>query len=585
MSKTSYKIIKLLGEGSFGKAYLGVSDKDGSNCVIKQIPVEGLSDQEKRETFNEASILKKLDHQNIIKFKEVFLSRKPTQSLNIVTEFADGGDLSQKIEAQKKLKEHFPETQILDYFTQICLALQHMHKKKIIHRDLKSGNVFLMKSGLVKLGDFGISKGFKNTWEKAKTMVGTPYYLSPEIINSKPYDAKSDIWALGVLLYELMTFKMPFEANSLPMLSLKISKGKYPNPPSVYSNELKDILKRCLTLDPEQRPNIDQLLNTEIVKKRIENYLNELNYNKDLTKTMTKKYKENLKENKHKQHKENAQKQGNDTIKEEPKSTTSSTVLKETSKTDTKKMTNDKNKVGDFLKKKKATIKIKPENVQKSSNTQESEKSKNEENVSNFLQVKKGNENVKIDQKSFKEDEIGKTLNAKGYNDLVNKNGQFDVNKMNEDQYNQLRLLNNLNKIANNDQNQDSDESESLSMSTSKDSSVIIEHDIDIQNKGNLEKSHEVDDKKNLGKDESKEIEEVKKELLSVLGDDLYKKVHDLVENNTDKTEIKFDKEKLTKKIKEEIDNKAFEQKKIDAAIEKLDELFAIIIQERLVSN
>ena len=585
MSKTSYKIIKLLGEGSFGKAYLGVSDKDGSNCVIKQIPVEGLSDQEKRETFNEASILKKLDHQNIIKFKEVFLSRKPTQSLNIVTEFADGGDLSQKIEAQKKLKEHFPETQILDYFTQICLALQHMHKKKIIHRDLKSGNVFLMKSGLVKLGDFGISKGFKNTWEKAKTMVGTPYYLSPEIINSKPYDAKSDIWALGVLLYELMTFKMPFEANSLPMLSLKISKGKYPNPPSVYSNELKDILKRCLTLDPEQRPNIDQLLSTEIVKKRIENYLNELNYNKDLTKTMTKKYKENLKENKHKQHKENAQKQGNDTIKEEPKSTTSSTVLKETSKTDTKKMTNDKNKVGDFLKKKKATIKIKPENVQKSSNTQESEKSKNEENVSNFLQVKKGNENVKIDQKSFKEDEIGKTLNAKGYNDLVNKNGQFDVNKMNEDQYNQLRLLNNLNKIANNDQNQDSDESESLSMSTSKDSSVIIEHDIDIQNKGNLEKSHEVDDKKNLGKDESKEIEEVKKELLSVLGDDLYKKVHDLVENNTDKTEIKFDKEKLTKKIKEEIDNKAFEQKKIDAAIEKLDELFAIIIQERLVSN
>ena len=130
MSKTSYKIIKLLGEGSFGKAYLGVSDKDGSNCVIKQIPVEGLSDQEKRETFNEASILKKLDHQNIIKFKEVFLSRKPTQSLNIVTEFDDGGDLSQKIEAQKKLKEHFPETQILDYFTQICLALQHMHKKK-----------------------------------------------------------------------------------------------------------------------------------------------------------------------------------------------------------------------------------------------------------------------------------------------------------------------------------------------------------------------------------------------------------------------------------------------------------------------
>ena len=107
-----------------------------------------------------------------------------------------------------------------------------------------------MKSGLVKLGDFGISKGLQNTWDKAKTMVGTPYYLSPEIINSKPYDAKSDIWALGVLLYELMTFKMPFDANSLPSLNLKINKGKYKAPPSMYSDDIKDILKKCLALDP-----------------------------------------------------------------------------------------------------------------------------------------------------------------------------------------------------------------------------------------------------------------------------------------------------------------------------------------------
>ena len=164
--KAKYKIIKLLGEGSFGKAYLAkCDDQEDKKYVIKQIVMDGMTDQEKKEAFNEAVILKKLDHPNIIKFKEVFLQKKPVEALNIVTEFADRGDLGQKIKNQKK--QPFTESQILDYITQICLALQHIHKKKIIHRDLKSGNVFLMKSGIVKLGDFGISKGLKSTWEKA----------------------------------------------------------------------------------------------------------------------------------------------------------------------------------------------------------------------------------------------------------------------------------------------------------------------------------------------------------------------------------------------------------------------------------
>ena len=114
--------------------------------------MDGMTDQDKKDTLNEAIILKKLDHPNIIKFKEVFLQKKPSEALNIVTEYADGGDLGQKIEEQKK--QPFSESQILDYITQICLALQHIHKKKIIHRDLKSGNVFLMKSGMSLLPIF-----------------------------------------------------------------------------------------------------------------------------------------------------------------------------------------------------------------------------------------------------------------------------------------------------------------------------------------------------------------------------------------------------------------------------------------------
>ena len=189
-----------------------------------------------------------------------------------MTEYADDGDLNLKIEKLRQKKSPLTEKEIINYLIQICLALNHIHKKKIIHRDIKSGNIFLTKGGLVKLGDFGISKGFKNTWEKAKSKVGTPYYLSPEIINSKPYDSKSDIWALGVLLYEMMTFKMPFNANSLPALSLKILRGIYQCPSSYYSKDLINLVKQCLTIEPKRRPSAEMILKMNFIKQRICGY-------------------------------------------------------------------------------------------------------------------------------------------------------------------------------------------------------------------------------------------------------------------------------------------------------------------------
>ena len=247
----NYKVLQQLGEGSFGKAFLCEKDSDGSLCVIKQILIEGMNEKEKADVLNESNILAKLDHPNIIKFYDVFESKKPKHMINIVTEYADGGDLSEKIKERKNKNGNFTESEILDYFTQICLAIRHIHEKKIIHRDLKSGNIFLMKNGFVKLGDFGIAKNFQRTIDKAKTMVGTPYYLSPEIIESKPYDSKSDIWSLGVLLYEMMTFKMPFNANSLASLIIKITRGNYIPPPVIYTKDLRELVSKCLTLDPK----------------------------------------------------------------------------------------------------------------------------------------------------------------------------------------------------------------------------------------------------------------------------------------------------------------------------------------------
>ena len=590
--KATYKIVKLLGEGSFGKAYLAKCDKEDKKYVIKQVMMDGMTDQEKRETFNEAVILKKLDHPNIIKFKEVFIQRKPNEALNIVTEFADGGDLSQKIEQQKK--KPFPESQILDYITQICLALQHIHKKKIIHRDLKSGNVFLMKSGLVKLGDFGIAKGLKSTWEKAKTMVGTPYYLSPEIINSKPYDSKCDIWALGILLYELMTFKMPFNAVSLPLLSIKINRGVYQPPPGTYSSEIKDLLKKCLTLEPEKRPSIDDILQLPLIKNRINNFLNEVQYDQDLSKTMAKKYKDKKKEERHKKKKEKENENNKSDNQDSNKNTNETTHANNDEKKETKKLVNDPNKNREFLQKRKEGKK-KTENKlsntitdkKPSDNNSLGDNTKKSLNETNFL-IQKKDPNFKQD-KVYKEDEIGKTLKEKGYKDLLNeKNGNFDVNKMNEDQYNQLRLLNNLHNVAN-DLAQDSDSEISVNSSvssipSSKSVDIFVE-DINLD----VPKEKEKEQVKQISKEtmqrlkeENKEIENIKKEIEKEIGNDLFKEIINLMGKSCDKTEVKFDRQLISKNIKD-LSNKGFDKTKIEKAEERMDEIFAVLMKDKIL--
>ena len=622
--KATYKIINFLGEGSFGRAYLALCDNDNNKYVIKQITLEGMDDEEKRETFNEAKILKKLDHPNIIKFKEVFLQRQPKPALNIVTEYADGGDLGQKIEKQKKVP--FSEAQILDYITQICLALQHIHKKKIIHRDLKSGNIFLMKSGIVKVGDFGIAKGLQSTWEKAKTFVGTPYFLSPEIINNQPYDNKSDIWALGVLLYELMTFQMPFNAVSLPLLSIKINRGVYKPPPSTYSSDIRNLLKKCLTVNPDKRPSIDEILKLPLIKNRINNFLKEVQYDQDLHTTIAKKYKEERKKLKHKykivnkdnnnlnkgqsqkSKKDNEIKTNdnlnqsnqinnsnkNDTIKMDEikineKNGNNNSGKKENN--ETKRLESDKNKVGAFFKKQKSTRKKEisvPNPSKTESGVQPKENNINQKlhnnlNETNFL-IQKKDTNL-IQGKKYTEDEINKKMQEKGYKDLLNeKNGNFDVEKMNEDQYDQLRLLNNLHKVANNLE-QDSDNELSVSSSMTSSSNANDESEnifIETSNLKEDKTNNVIKENKELYKEEKKELEIIQKENEKEIGEDLVKDVINLLDKYCDKNLVQFDRKLIENKI-QELKKKGYEQNKLEKAKEKIDEIFAILMKEKIM--
>jgi len=288
----TYEKIKLLGEGSFGKAYLVKCNSDKTLCVIKEVDLSKMSEQERNETRQEAKILSVLKHPSIVNFREVFTT--VSNKLCIVMDFADGGDLQKKIKDQRG--KFISESQILDWFTQISLGLKHVHDRKIIHRDIKAQNVFLTSTNRCLLGDFGIAKMLNNTRGFAKTMVGTPYYLAPEIIESKRYDLHADIWSLGVLLYEMCALKPPFDAANIHALGLKIVKGTYPPIPSHYSRDLKNLISQMLTLDHTKRPGINQILQAKIIQTRIRSFLSETEYSSEFSHTIL--HKVNILENK-----------------------------------------------------------------------------------------------------------------------------------------------------------------------------------------------------------------------------------------------------------------------------------------------
>ncbi|KAE8294489.1 Serine/threonine-protein kinase Nek1 [Larimichthys crocea] len=186
-------------------------------------------------------------------------------------DYCEGGDLFKKINSQKGVL--FSEEQILDWFVQICLALKHVHDRKILHRDIKSQNIFLTKDGTVQLGDFGIARVLNSTVELARTCIGTPYYLSPEICENKPYNNKSDIWALGCVLYEMCTLKHAFEAGNMKNLVLKIIRGSYPPVSVHYSQELRSLLAHLFKRNPRERPSVSSILDKSFLACRIERFL------------------------------------------------------------------------------------------------------------------------------------------------------------------------------------------------------------------------------------------------------------------------------------------------------------------------
>lgn len=174
-------------------------------------------------------------------------------------EYADGGTLAQII-TEASPDKYLEEIKILKIFEQISSAINYMHSENILHRDLKTANVFLNSKGVVKIGDFGISK-IINTKIHAQTVLGTPYYFSPEMCEGKEYDEKSDMWALGCILGETCCLKKAFTAANLSELVTKIMLGQYMLLPDHYSENMKNLVDVLLQVDPSKRPSASEILN------------------------------------------------------------------------------------------------------------------------------------------------------------------------------------------------------------------------------------------------------------------------------------------------------------------------------------
>ena len=262
-----FEILEKLGDGAYSVVYKVRRKEDSKIYALKKVNLANLSQKEKENSLNEVRILASVKSTFVIAYKEAFIDESD-QSLCIVMEYADKGDLYQKITQFKKMGCLIDEVDIWRIFIQMTKGLKALHDLKILHRDLKSANIFLFSDGSAKIGDLNVSKvAYKGL---GYTQTGTPYYASPEVWRDEPYDMKSDIWSLGCVTYEMLALHPPFRAENMEKLYNKVIQCQYGKISERYSDDIKEIIKLLLKVKTKDRPTCAQILKHPLVKKRLE---------------------------------------------------------------------------------------------------------------------------------------------------------------------------------------------------------------------------------------------------------------------------------------------------------------------------
>ncbi|RJP72039.1 MAG: serine/threonine protein kinase [Candidatus Abyssobacteria bacterium SURF_17] len=261
-----YRIIRPVGKGGMGRVYLAIDDKEDRTVAIKVLPEEFLDDKKRSEYLTrELQIARELDHPNVVNIFDIIeLRRKEDGKLQgfMLMEFIDGDNLRKHITDQD-----LSITQGVELCEQICAGLNYIHRHRlrdgryhtIIHRDIKPENILITRQGQVKIVDFGLSteeKGFRLF--RSKSRAGTPQYMSPEQIKEGTVDERSDIYSLGVCMYELFTGKLPYEGKDRKaIMKMHISRKITPEPPSSVNRRIPPSLSRiiltALEKDPDKR--------------------------------------------------------------------------------------------------------------------------------------------------------------------------------------------------------------------------------------------------------------------------------------------------------------------------------------------
>jgi NIMA (never in mitosis gene a)-related kinase 1/4/5 len=273
----SFEEVKELGRGRFGTAFLVKHRVTSCRYCLKRTQFGTAKGQMTEEKVAmESSALERLHHPNIIRWFAMFTETRddgPTM-MCILMEYANGGDLAALLarrwwDATRNGQHQLSETQLMDWFVQLVAGLAYAHSKRVLHRDLKPENVFVTLDGSCKIGDFGISRVLETSGDLAQTAVGSPVYLSPEIVKGAQYDYRSDVWSLGVTLYKMATNSFPFEASNLAQLALKIAAGSYPPLPPGYSPNLHHLVAVMLQIDPERRADMGGVSDHPFVRENV----------------------------------------------------------------------------------------------------------------------------------------------------------------------------------------------------------------------------------------------------------------------------------------------------------------------------